>query len=177
MEKTVSKKLNTVNRDDEQTQSTQQQKVVSPKIKSKSKKGPKTIIVDELPVIKGDPLSIYVPLKEEPKEAFDVKERIKHKDDIVVERYNPDIKKGLTIDEVEQRLMAGMSNISDTGSTKSISSIIASNILTFFNFLNFGIALWLISVRSGISQLLFLGVITLNIAIGIIQEIRAKKNN
>jgi cation-transporting P-type ATPase E len=174
MEKTVSKKLNTVNLNENQEDPKGDQEIVK-QTKPKQTKGPKTIIKDEPPVLKGDPLNVFVPIKEDPKEAFDVKERIRNKDDIVVERYNPDIKKGLTIEEVELRQMAGMANVSDTGSTKSISSIITSNILTFFNFINFGIAAWLISVRSGISQLLFLGVISLNIAIGIIQEIRAKK--
>ncbi|MFH0767588.1 MAG: HAD-IC family P-type ATPase, partial [Bacillota bacterium] len=57
----------------------------------------------------------------------------------------------------------------------SISTIVYSNIFTFFNFLNFGIAAWLISVGASISNLFFMGVITANITIGIIQEVRAKK--
>ncbi len=143
--------------------------------KPKKQKGPKTIIKEELVQMKGDPLGLHVPLDDEPKESLNVKDRVKSKDDIVVERYNPDVELGLTTDEVELRLMAGLANINDTGSSKSIPNIVSSNIFTFFNFLNFGIAAWLISVGASISNLFFMGVITANITIGIIQEVRAKK--
>lgn len=166
MEKTVTKKLN---------QATDAQKSASDKKTNKTKKGPKTVVKDDLVQMKGDPLGLNVPLSEEVKPGFDVSERVRHKDDIVVERYNPEVDRGLSTEDVESRQMAGLANITDTGSTKSISTIIMSNILTFFNFLNFGIAGWLISVGSSIGHLLFMGVITANITIGIIQEIRAKK--
>lgn len=169
MEKTVDKKLN---QDDlkgllNETDGTS--------VKPKKSKGPKTIIKDEMIAMKGDPLGLHVPLDDEPKETFNVKERVKSKDDIVVERYNPEVALGLTTDDVELRQMAGLYNISDSGSTKSVSNIIVSNIFTFFNFLNFAIAIWLLTVNAGISHLFFMGVITANITIGIIQEIRAKK--
>ena len=141
----------------------------------KRQKGPKTVFKEDLVKMKGDPLGLHVPLDDQSEDVFDVKDKLKSKDEIVVERYNPDVDKGLTTEEVELRQMAGLANITDTGSSKSVPNIIASNILTFFNFLNFGIALWLISVRAEIQNLLFLGVITANITIGIIQEIRAKK--
>lgn len=141
----------------------------------KKQKGPKTVIKEDLVKMKGDPLGLHVSLNDNEDSIFDVKEKIKSKDDIVVERYNPDVKTGLTTEEVELRMMAGLANISDTGSSKSISTIITTNILTFFNFLNFGIAGWLISVGAEFKHLLFLGVITANITIGIIQEIRAKR--
>ncbi|MDY0074733.1 MAG: HAD-IC family P-type ATPase [Acholeplasmataceae bacterium] len=143
--------------------------------KPKRSKGPKTVIKEELVTMQGDPLGLHVPLDDEPEEAIDLKSRVKTKDDIVVERYNPEIEKGLSTEEVELRQMAGLANVGDMGSSKSIPTIITSNIFTFFNFLNFGIAAWLISVKAAISQLFFMGVITANITIGIIQEIRAKK--
>jgi len=166
MEKTVDKKLNKQSQDLDELLDGD---------KEKKKKGPKTIIKEDLIKMKGDPLGLHVPLDDEPKESLKVDEKIKTRDDIVVERYNPDIELGLTSEEVELRQMAGLANISDTGSSKSIPTIITSNIFTFFNFLNFGIAAWLISVGASITNILFMGVITANITIGIIQEIRAKK--
>src|SRR5690554_5429028 len=97
------------------------------------KKGPKTVIKEKLVQMKGDPLGLHVPLDDEPDSGLDVQEKVKSRDDIVVERYNPDIDKGLTTEEVEYRQMAGMANIGDSGSTKSIPAIIFGNILTLFN--------------------------------------------
>ncbi len=138
-------------------------------------KGPKTVFKEDMVKMKGDPLGLHVALGDEPKEILNVNEKIKHRDDIVIERYNPETTAGLSTDEVEARQMAGLANVSDTGSTKSIPNIITANIFTFFNFLNFAIAGWLLSVGASFTNLLFMGVITANITIGIIQEIRAKK--
>ncbi|PKK93697.1 MAG: ATPase P [Tenericutes bacterium HGW-Tenericutes-6] len=172
MEKTVNKKLQSSKNDDlKQLIDDDQDEISQPK----KRKGPKTIIKEDLVQMKGDPLGLHVPLDDEPKVTLNLKDRVKTKDDIVVERYNPEINLGLTTEEVELRQMAGLANITDSGSTKSITNIITSNIFTFFNFLNFAIAAWLISVASKISNLFFMGVITANITIGIIQEIRAKK--
>lgn len=143
--------------------------------KSKRQKGPKTIIKEELVEMNGDPLGLHVPLNEEPQASLDVKDTVRAKEDIVVERYNPEVNQGLSTEEVELRHMAGLANRTETGSTKSLSTIVTSNIFTFFNFLNFGIAIWLISVGASFTNLLFMGVITANITIGIIQEYRAKK--
>lgn len=142
---------------------------------SKKQKGPKTIVKEDLVKMKGDPLGLYVPLDDGPRESLKVAEKVRNRDDIVVERYNPEVDLGLTTEEVELRQMAGLANISDTGSSKSVANIITTNIFTFFNFLNFGIAAWLITVGASFTNLLFMGVITANITIGIFQEIKAKK--
>jgi cation-transporting P-type ATPase E len=174
MDKTVEKKTSKTSSKDFEflTDDQDQQNEIS---KPKKQKGPKTIIKEDLLTSKGDPLGLHVPLDSVPSESINLKNRVKSKDDIVVERYNPDVELGLKTEEVELRQMAGLANISDTGSSKSIPSIITANIFTFFNFLNFGIAGWLISVQAKYTNLLFMGVISLNITIGIIQEIRAKK--
>jgi len=176
VEKTVNKKITSINQDDLKAiideESIQAPDEIS---KPKKQKGPKTIVKEEMITMKGDPLGLHVPLDAEPRESLVVKDKVKSKDEIVVERYNPEVEKGLTTDEVELRQMAGLANITDTGSSKSIPKIITANIFTFFNFLNFGIAGWLITVGASISNLFFMGVITANITIGIIQEIRAKK--
>ena len=176
MEKTVDKKVNTKKVNDElkaliEADSDDQIEISKPK----RQRGPKTIIKEDLIQMKGDPLGLHVPLNDELKESLIVKDKVKSKDEIIVERYNPDVELGLTTDEVELRIMAGLANVSDSGSSKSVSKIVSSNIFTFFNFLNFAIAAALILVRASISNLFFMGVITANITIGIIQEIRAKK--
>ena len=174
MEKTVSKKVNQ-KADQQDLNELFNDQSADEVSKPKKRKGPKTIIKEDLITMKGDPLGLHVPLDDEPQESLNVKDKVKSKDEIVVERYNPDVEMGLTTDEVELRMMAGLANLVDSGSSKSVTNIITSNIFTFFNFLNFGIAAWLISVGASISNLFFMGVITANITIGIIQEVRAKK--
>ena len=80
---------------------------------------------------------------------------------------------GLTTDEVVER-----QRTYETGAalsiTKSTKRILSENIFTLFNFLNFGIAVMLFLVGA-YSNMLFIGIIILNIAIGIAQELKAKK--
>jgi cation-transporting ATPase E len=138
------------------------------------RRGPKTIIKDDMIKMKGDPLGIRVPLDDEP--VFDARNRkVKKMDEIVVERYNPEPSVGLTNDDVESRQMAGLVNIGESGSTKSIPSIIAGNVFSFFNFLILAITAWMISVGSSLTNFVFVGIVSANVTIGIIQEIRAKK--
>ncbi len=162
MEKTVEDQLNSNQRLDSKN--------------GEKQKGPKTVVKEKLVQMKGDPLGLHIPLEEEPASGLDVKEKIKSRDDIVVERYNPDIDKGLSTEEVEYRQIANMANVGDMGSTKRISSIILGNLLTLFNLLTFGIAIWMLASGVPIFQAVpFVTVISFNITIGIIQEIRAKK--
>ena len=91
-----------------------------------------------------------------------------------IERYEPDINVGLTEEQVDLRLKKGLNNFTSRGSTKTIPQIIFGNIFTFFNMLTFAIAGWLISIGS-IKDLTFLVIVTANMIIGIIQEIKAKK--
>ena len=91
-----------------------------------------------------------------------------------IERYEPDINVGLTEEQIDKRISAGLNNYKSMGSTKTISQIIIGNIVTPFNILIFIIAGFLISVNS-IKDLTFLVIVLLNLVIGIIQEISAKK--
>ncbi len=108
----------------------------------------------------------------------DIKPRKKSKKELKqtvdVERINPEIVSGLTYQQVETRILAGLSNKVSSGSTKTISSIFISNIMTFFNLLNVGIASWLITVGA-YKDLFFIVIVSLNVGIGIFQEIKAKK--
>lgn len=90
-----------------------------------------------------------------------------------VERYNPDIKIGLTKEQIENRTANNLTNNTKVKSTKSYASIFIKNIFTFFNMLWLIIAVALLLVGS-YSDLIFILVIVANTAIAIIQEIRAK---
>ena len=81
---------------------------------------------------------------------------------------------GLTKIEVEQRKAAGQGSQAPPQITKSTASIIKGNICTLFNFLNFVIAI-LLFIAGAYSNMLFIGIIILNIVIGIFQELKAKK--
>ncbi|HBT59972.1 MAG TPA: hypothetical protein DEA45_04010, partial [Acholeplasmataceae bacterium] len=85
-----------------------------------------------------------------------------------------DITLGLSTLDVEKRITEGLVNRTNQGSTKTIKSIILSNLITFFNLLNFAIAGWLLSVGA-YKDVVFMVIISANITIGIIQEIKAKK--
>lgn len=81
---------------------------------------------------------------------------------------------GLTKEEVDERVKQGKSNTNSSITTKSIGNIIFTNVFTLFNVLNFVLAI-LIIIMKQYKQASFLLLIMLNITIGLVQEIRAKK--
>lgn len=89
-------------------------------------------------------------------------------------RYETDVQMGLSEEIVDKRILDNLVNDAKVKKSKSIPFIFFSNIVTFFNILTFTIAGILISVKA-ITDLVFLLIVTANIIIGIIQEIRAKK--
>lgn len=91
-----------------------------------------------------------------------------------IERYEPDLNVGLTMQQVKSRFVANLINHDTTIPTKSIKQIILSNIFTLFNLINIILGVFVILVGS-YKNLFFLGVIFCNIVIGTIQEIRSKK--
>lgn len=91
-----------------------------------------------------------------------------------IDRFETDPNKGLNDDEVNQRILEGFVNYKPKSTSKSIPQILFQNIFTFFNILTFTIAGFLISVNA-IKDCIFVLIISLNIIIGVIQEIRAKK--
>ncbi len=90
------------------------------------------------------------------------------------ERFHPDPHVGLSEEQVRQRTRQGLHNGSAAIHTKTEGQIIRENVLTFFNILNFALALAVILVGSFRSTV-FLGVILANIFIGSFQSIRAKR--
>ena len=94
-------------------------------------------------------------------------------------RFSVDVAKGLTNEQVAERVFAAQTNYVKRGSTKTISSIFFTNIVTFFNLLCFTVAAFLIYVgitmeRKAFNDLFFIGIIFINIVIGIYTEIKAK---
>lgn len=83
--------------------------------------------------------------------------------------------KGLTSDEVKERVERGKVNVTANVKTKSIKRIFYDNIMTMFNFINIVLFLSLLLVGS-YRNLLFIGVVLFNTVIGIVQEIRSKKS-
>lgn len=81
---------------------------------------------------------------------------------------------GLSAQEVQERRERGEGGTGAKSITKSRAQIIRENVITLFNLLNFIIAGLLFAVGA-YTNMLFLAVIFLNIAVGIAQELKAKK--
>ena len=82
--------------------------------------------------------------------------------------------RGLTAQQVAERMEKGLWNKKAESATKTTKEIIKSNVFTYFNLIFLVIALLLIGVGA-FRDLTFLPIIIANILIGIVQEIRSKK--
>lgn len=89
-------------------------------------------------------------------------------------RYNPEYKKGLTSQQVQEHRLHGWTNRSVDPPSKTTKEIVHENIFTYFNLIFAVLAVLLILVGS-FRDLTFLPVIIANTLIGIIQEVRAKQ--
>ena len=94
-----------------------------------------------------------------------------------LERFLPDLDKGLTQGQIEERFKQFAFNDTNRKYSKSYASIFISNICTFFNLLCLCafIAL-LIAGTQGITNYLVIFITSANIILGIIQEIRSKRS-
>ena len=81
--------------------------------------------------------------------------------------------KGLTSKEVEELTNQGKVNVSDNNNLKSNWQIVKDNVFTLFNLYNLIIAIALLLVGAYTNTFFFL-IITINVLIGIIQEIHGK---
>lgn len=81
---------------------------------------------------------------------------------------------GLTKSEVEERKMRGEGGTKREPATRTTGQIFRDNIFTLFNFLNVTIAA-LLFAAGAYSNMLFITIVLLNVAIGIAQELKAKK--
>lgn len=91
-----------------------------------------------------------------------------------IERYSPKPEEGLTKAEVNLRKEQGLLNVVEQKITKTTGEIIRENVCTLFNLFNVLIAIALAFVGA-YSNLFFMAIIILNVTIGIIQELQAKK--
>ena len=87
---------------------------------------------------------------------------------------HPAPEQGLTSAQVRERTDAGWTNAPVDPPGKTVKQIVLSNIFTYFNILFFLLALCVIAVQQWLN-LTFMGVIIVNTAIGIVQELRVKR--
>ena len=89
-------------------------------------------------------------------------------------RQYTDLKRGLCQQEVERRRQAGEYNEQLERTTKSYQAIVRDNLFTLFNLINIILAA-LVFITGNYRNMLFMGVVISNLAIGIFQEIRSKR--
>ncbi len=92
-----------------------------------------------------------------------------------MEPLHVDPEEGLSTQQVQDRLDAGLHGGTAQGAGLSEREIILRHCLTFFNFIFIFLAVLLLIGRSSPKNMGFLGVVIINTVIGIVQEIRAKR--
>jgi cation-transporting P-type ATPase E len=81
---------------------------------------------------------------------------------------------GLTTVEVEARRRAGRTNAAALPTSRSYVRIVRDNVFTFINSVLFGLAVALILLGRTSDALVSVGVVAVNLAVGLVQEIHAK---
>ena len=81
---------------------------------------------------------------------------------------------GLRPAQVKERAAGGWSNRPVDSPAKTTRQIVLANVFTYFNMVFFVLAACVALVRSW-NNLMFLGVVVVNTALGIFQELKAKK--
>ena len=87
--------------------------------------------------------------------------------------WTPTPEEGLSSSEAARRLAEGQGNRQTADAGKSVGRIVAENLFTLFNLLNFALALCLALVGSW-RNMLFMGVVFSNTLIGTVQSLRAR---
>ncbi len=101
------------------------------------------------------------------------KDILPSKQEVAVITADPD--KGLTAEQAEYRRVSGWENRVGDQNTKTEKQIILGHCLTFFNIVYLVLALALLIGGSSVKNMTFLVIVVINAAIGIFQELRAKK--
>ena len=99
----------------------------------------------------------------------------KFKKPTVVEEFPIDLEKGLTSEQVNQRKEDGLINKTKKHVTKSYTLIIYENVFNFFNIILFIVCAAMIVARIEFIKFFFMGILVLNIGIGLYQDIRARR--
>ncbi len=92
-----------------------------------------------------------------------------------VTRVQPDPHRGLSAAQVQERMDAGQQNFDSTPATRTEKQIALRNICTLFNLVNIIFFAAILAVGS-VKDTLFMVIVAANTAIGIVQEIRAKRS-
>ena len=107
------------------------------------------------------------------------KEKKKNKKQIPVapeDRFAPDLKTGLNNEQIETRVLQNQVNTKGKQYSKSTAKIITSNLFTFFNLLCVLCVIALIIVRATLFNFTFVLLYVVNLSVGIVQELKAKKS-
>ena len=91
-----------------------------------------------------------------------------------VPELTPDSELGLSSAQAQERVDAGWANLPIDPPGKTVGQIVRSNVFTYFNMLFFFLAACVLAVGSW-QNVMFMGVVLANIAIGIVQELRSKR--
>lgn len=102
------------------------------------------------------------------------KAAVQQMDQAPAQRYLADISRGLSQEQVQERIDGGWTNKTVTAESKTVGQIVKGNLLTYFNLI-FAILAILVVAAGSFRSLTFLPVVIANLFIGILQEIRAKK--
>ena len=94
---------------------------------------------------------------------------------VSVARVNATPNEGLTTEQVNERLEAGLYNKAPKKYSKTYKSIFIGNICTFFNLLCLLCMIALLFARADVEQFTFVLIFVCNISVSIFQEIRAKR--
>ncbi len=81
---------------------------------------------------------------------------------------------GLSAQQVQERMAAGLANTAVRAESKTVAGIIRDNVFTYFNLI-FAVLAVLLIIAGSYKSLTFLPVVIANTVIGIVQEIRAKQ--
>src|SRR5262245_47503240 len=82
---------------------------------------------------------------------------------------------GLTSAQVAERRALGLGNSPPPATSRTYREIITENVFTFVNNVLFVLGIALVLVGRPVDALVSLGVISTNIIVGIVQEVRAKR--
>ena len=91
-----------------------------------------------------------------------------------VPELTPEPELGLSSAQAQERADAGWANLPIDPPGKTVGQIVRSNVFTYFNMLFFFLAACVLAVGSW-QNVMFMGVVLANIAIGIVQELRSKR--